>query len=139
MKKILLSLFCLCLFPSVYADDIATEQAKYTKIRKEAMKKYMPQNVKLQELHASVNVLNEELMNLAINLNSNIANAEVDARWKELVKNQASLIEKSTKFKNAIEKRRQLFVQMGELLSELEPKLREQGKRIWEAKQKAQI
>jgi hypothetical protein len=139
MKQILLSLFCLSLFSSVYADDIATEKAQYNKIRKEAMKKHLPQNVKLQELHASINTLNKELMNLAISLDTNIANAEVDARWQELAKNQASLIEKSTKFKNTIEKRSQVYLQMGKELSELEPKLREQGKRVWEAKQKAQI
>lgn len=139
MKQILLSLFSLSLFSSVYADDIATEKAQYNKIRKEAMKKHLPQNLKLQELSASLKTLNEELMDLAISLDTNIANAEVDARWQELAKNQASLIEKSTKFKNTIEKRSQVYLQMGKELSELEPKLREQGKRVWEAKQKVQI
>ena len=99
-------LLTLCFVSSLLAGDLKQEKAKYQKMKKASLEKHRKQNPELTQLRTKIKELSQEMMQLAISISPEIANAEADQRWTILVEKMDEITAKSSDFKSVYEARK---------------------------------
>ena len=134
MLKYLSLLICFGIITNVNANDFESERAKYQKMKNAAMEKHSKENQELKSLNLKTKDLSQKMMQMAINLSPKIAEAESAKRWSLLIVEMEQLAKKHTEFNALFQERKKSYEEISNILHNLEPQLKEQAKKTWQAK-----